>query len=173
MRSARTKYARVEEFVDSFESRLGAIARVHNLLGRRGTTGISIREILGQELAAFGAVEGETVLERGPDILLPSKQGEALEMAFHELAINAVKHGALSAKGGRIDVSWHSHPHGSGKQVHIRWRESGARIEHVPTRRGFGSEILEKSIPHMLDGAIERKFHSDGIECVIEFATDI
>jgi two-component sensor histidine kinase/putative methionine-R-sulfoxide reductase with GAF domain len=172
-RSARTKYASVEEFVEAFESRLGAIARVHNLLGRQGTTGVSIREILSQELAAFGAVEGETVVERGPDILLPSKQAEALEMAFHELATNAVKHGALSAKGGRVDVSWDSHPHGSGKQVHIVWRESGARIEHVPTRRGFGSEILEKSIPHMLDGTIERKFHSDGIECVVEFVSDI
>jgi two-component sensor histidine kinase len=57
--------------------------------------------------------------------------------------------------------------------VQIRWREAGARIEHVPTRRGFGSEMLEKSISYMLDGTIERKFHSDGIECVIEFATDI
>jgi hypothetical protein len=57
--------------------------------------------------------------------------------------------------------------------VHIRWQESGARIEHVPTRRGFGSEMLEKSIPHMLDGTIKRKFHSGGIECVIEFAADI
>jgi transcriptional regulator with GAF, ATPase, and Fis domain len=72
-RSSRTKYASVEEFVEAFESRLGAIARVHNLLGHQGTTGTSIREILGQELAAFGAVEGETVIERGPDILLPLK----------------------------------------------------------------------------------------------------
>jgi two-component system CheB/CheR fusion protein len=76
-------------------------------------------------------------------------------------------------KGGGIDVSWDAHPHGSGKRVHIRWRESGAQIEDVPIRRGFGSEILEKSIPHMLDGTIERKFHPDGMECVIEFATEI
>lgn len=172
-RGAQTKYASVEEFVEAFESRLGAIARVHNLLGRQGTTGIGIREILSQELAAFGAVEGETVVKRGPDILLPSKQAETLEMVFHELATNAVKHGALSAKGGRIDVSWDAQPRGLGKQVHIRWRESGARIEHVPTRWGFGSEMLEKSVSYMLDGTIERKFHSDGIECVIEFAADI
>lgn len=170
--SARTKYASVDEFVDAFENRLGAIARVHNLLGRHGTTGISIREILRQELAAYGAVEGGKVVERGPDILLPSKQAEALEMAFHELATNAVKHGALSAKGGSINISWDTDPHDSGRQVHIRWRESGARIERAPTRRGFGSEILERSIPHMLDGTIERKFHSDGIECVIEFVVE-
>jgi two-component sensor histidine kinase len=168
-RSARTKYPSVEEFVEAFEGRLGAIARVHKLLGRPETTAINIRDILRQELAAYGAVEGEKVVECGPDTAVPPKQAEALELAFHELATNAVKYGALSAKSGRINVSWDTRPHGPGKQVHIRWRESGARIQHVPTQRGFGSEILEKSIPHMLDGTIERKFHPDGIECVIQF----
>jgi two-component sensor histidine kinase len=168
-RSTRTKYASVDEFVEAFESRLGAIARVHKLLGRSGTAEISIREILRQELAAYGALEGENLVERGPDTAVPPRQAEALEMAFHELATNAVKHGALSTKGGRINVSWDVHPHGPGKQVHISWRESGAQIEHVPAERGFGSEMLEKAIPHMLSGTLERKFHPDGIECVIEF----
>jgi two-component sensor histidine kinase/putative methionine-R-sulfoxide reductase with GAF domain len=171
-RSARTKYTNVDEFVEAFDNRLAAISRVHNLLGRPETTGISLREILRQELAAFDAVEGKKLVERGPDTAVSPKQAEALEMAFHELATNAVKHGALSAKGGRISVSWDAHPHGPGKQVHIRWRESGAQIEHDPTKRGFGSEILDKAIPHMLNGTIERKFHHDGLECVIEFATE-
>lgn len=171
-RSARTKYATLDEFVEAFENRLGAIARVHNLLGRSGTHDISIHEILRQELAVYGAVEGERVVQRGPDTALPPKQAEALEMAFHELATNSVKHGALSAKDGCIDVSWDSHPRGSGKQVHIRWRESGAQVEHDPTKRGFGSEMLEEAIPHMLNGTIERKFHPDGIECMIEFVAE-
>jgi two-component sensor histidine kinase len=169
--SARTRYANVDEFVEAFDNRLGAIARVHKLLGRWETTDISIREILRQELAAYGAVEGEKVVERGPDTAVPPQQAEALQMAFHELATNAVKHGALSGKGGHINVSWDTHPHGPRKQVRIRWRESGAQIEHVPTKQGFGSEMLEKAIPHMLNGTIERTFHSNGIECVIEFAT--
>jgi two-component sensor histidine kinase len=172
VRSARTKYANFDEFVKAFDDRLGAIARVHNLLGRHGTDELSIREILRQELAAYGVADGEKLVEHGPDTRLPPRQAEALEMAFHELATNAVKHGALSAEGGRITVSWDTHPHGPGRQVHIRWRESGARIQPVLTRRGFGSEILEKSIPHMLNGTIERKFHANGVECVIEFATE-
>jgi two-component sensor histidine kinase len=173
-RSARTTYANVDEFVEAFDDRLGAIARVHNLLGRYGTENIRIREILRQELAAYGVAESEkVVMERGPDITLPPRQAEALEMAFHELATNAVKHGALSADGGRIDVSWDTRMHGPGKRVHIQWRESGAPIERVPTRRGFGSEILEKSVPHMLDGTVERKFHPNGVECVIEFPAEV
>ncbi len=171
-RGVRMKHANVDEFVEAFDDRLAAIARVHNLLGRHGATDISIREILTQELAAYGVVEGEKVVERGPDTALPAKQAEALEMAFHELATNAVKYGALSAEGGRINISWETRPHDEGQQVHIHWRELGPRIEHVPTERGYGSEILEKAIPHMLNGTIARKFHPDGIEYVIDFATE-
>lgn len=170
--SARTKYTNIDEFVEAFDNRLGAISRIHNLLGHSQTTDISIREILKQELAAYGADEDGKVVEGGPHTAVSPKQAEALEMAFHELVTNAVKHGALSAKGGRIKVSWDTHPQGPGKQVHICWQESGARIEQSPTKRGFGSEILEKAIPHMLNGTIERKFHPDGIECLIEFATE-
>ena len=167
-RRARARYANVDEFVEAFDNRLGAIARVHNLLARSEKTA-SIRVILMQELAAHGAVEGENFAQRGPDTVLPSKQAEALSMAFHELATNAVKHGALSMKDGRIDVSWDTDASGQEKQVRIRWREFGVRIEHVPAARGFGSEILEKSIPVTLGGTLERTFHPGGAECVIEF----
>jgi two-component system CheB/CheR fusion protein len=81
-----------------------------------------------------------------------------------------VKHGALSVEGGRIEVSWEIHSHGSDRRVRLRWRELGAAIRDVPDRRGYGSEILERSIPHMLEGSFERTFHPDGIECLISFA---
>ena len=47
-----------------------------------------------------------------------------------------------------------------------------APIAHEPARRGFGSEFLEKSIPHMLHGRFERTFGSDGIECTVSFLLD-
>jgi two-component sensor histidine kinase len=58
-RRGRARYATVHEFVEAFDNRLGAIARVHNLLARPEETAISIRAILMQELAAYGAVEGQ------------------------------------------------------------------------------------------------------------------
>jgi len=88
-------------------------------------------------------------------------------MALHELTTNAVKHGALSVGSGRIGVSWNIEANGTETQLRLRWRESGVPIENEPARRGYGSEILEKSIPHMLHGEFERTFHSDGIECLI------
>jgi two-component sensor histidine kinase len=93
-------------------------------------------------------------------------------MAFHELATNAVKHGALSVKTGRIEISWETQMVGNKQVVHIRWREYGVPGKMYSVRRGHGSEVLEKSIPDMLDGHFERLFRDDGIECVIEFISD-
>ena len=124
-------------------------------------------ELLAQELMAHGAIEGENLAQHGPELLISAKQAQALSMAFHELATNAVKHGALSGDNGHIDISWTTEVSGEKNQLRIRWRESGVTIEHEPVRRGFGSDILERSIPHLLRGTFERTLHRDGIECVI------
>ena len=91
-------------------------------------------------------------------------------MAFHELATNAVKHGALSTKAGRIEVVWGTERTKGAEHIRIRWREHGLTISGAPLKRGFGSEILEKAIPEMLQGSFNRTFHPDGVECVFEFS---
>ena len=60
-------------------------------------------------------------------------------MAFHELATNSVKHGALSAKDGRVYITRVNNYGKNGEHVHLHWRETGAAIEQPPMRRGFGS----------------------------------
>jgi two-component sensor histidine kinase len=93
-------------------------------------------------------------------------------MAFHELATNAVKHGALSVPRGRIQISWDKGDAGPKKEVRLRWREFGVQIDQNPVRQGYGTEFLEKSIPHMLEGTFRRQVHPDGIECLIVFAVE-
>jgi two-component sensor histidine kinase len=73
-------------------------------------------------------------------------------MAFHELATNAVKHGALSVEGGRVEVTCTVDRRGRAEHVRLQWRESGVMIERDPVRRGYGSHILEKSIPDLSAG---------------------
>jgi two-component sensor histidine kinase len=103
-RRTRAKSQTLDEFAKSFEDRLAAIARTHALLSRTRTSTIDIRKLLSQELAVHGAVEGENLRQRGPEISIPAKQAEVLSMAIHELATNAVKHGALSMENGHIDI---------------------------------------------------------------------
>ena len=168
-RRTRAKSANLDEFTTAFEGRLAALARTHDLLSRPSATAVSVREILTEELSAHGAAEGESFTQHGPAVLLSPRQAQALSMAFHELATNAVKHGALSAKDGHIDISWTISPLGSEERLRIRWRETRVMIERHPVNRGYGSDILDKSIPQMLKGTLVRTFHPDGIECAIEF----
>jgi two-component sensor histidine kinase len=172
-RRTRAKCQSLDEFAKAFDERLAAIARTHVLLSRSRTAKIDIREVLSQELSVYGAVEGENLSQHGPEIPIPAKQAEVLSMAIHELATNAVKHGALSMANGHIEISWDAHDRDNEKELRLRWRERGSLITYEPARRGFGSEFLEKSIPHMLHGQFERTFRSDGVECTVSFLLDV
>ena len=171
-RRTLVKSAGLDEFAKAFDARLAAISRTHNLLEQPEKNKFHLQEILSRELSAQGAEEGDNTTQQGPDVLLSPRQAQVLSMAFHELATNAVKHGALSVERGRIDVSWNRNDEGPKSQVCIRWREFGAELKEHPVREGFGTEFLERSIPHMLEGTFQRKFHSDGIECYISFGTE-
>jgi two-component sensor histidine kinase len=174
-RLSRAKTKDIDEFSKALDRRLGALARSHALLGQPGKTNATIKEILSQELSAQGAVEGVNLSQHGPDISIPSKQVQLLSMAFHELATNAVKHGALSTKDGRIEVTWDAERTEEAPHVRIRWRERGVAINQETFKRGktgFGSELLNRSIPEMLQGSFNQRVHSDGIECLIEFSIE-
>jgi hypothetical protein len=69
-----------------------------------------------------------------------------------------------------LTLSWGAERIQGAQHVRIRWREHGLTISRAPLKRGFGSEILEKSIPEMLQGSFNRTFHHDGVECVFEFS---
>jgi two-component sensor histidine kinase len=168
-RLTRAKSASLDEFANALDDRLTALARNHTLLSEPGRTTVGVREILQQELSAQGAVEGQNLRYQGPEIFLSSKQAQMLAMAFHELATNAVKHGALSVESGRVDVTCTVESGGRSDQVRLQWRESGVMIERDPVKRGYGSDVLEKSVPELLGGTFHRTFHPDGIECVIQF----
>lgn len=168
-RRTRARSHNLDDFAKSFDDRLAAMARTHALLRRTEAVAVDIHELLEQEMSAHGAVEGDNWTQLGPELLISEKQAQALSMAFHELATNAVKHGALSAANGRIDVRWQTNISDAENQLRIQWRETGVTIESEPERRGFGSDILERFIPNALHGTFKRVLHREGIECVILF----
>ena len=103
-----TRADRVEDYRRAVEGRVAALARAHALLAGNDWSGTELRAILEGELAAFpsegqGAPRAEIA---GPPCELPATAAQPLAMSIHELATNAVKHGALSAPGGRVSVSW-------------------------------------------------------------------
>jgi two-component sensor histidine kinase len=159
----------LEDFAPAFDARLLALGRTHDLLTRGAAISIRLEDILRQELKAHGADHGRRVLLSGPDIRLPPKAAQALGMAFHELATNASKHGALRHEGAELRVSWQMVADENENDVLIHWRETGVPIERPPERRGFGSETLEQSLPYMLGGEANVTFRADGVEWTIRF----
>jgi len=88
----------------------------------------------------------------------------ALALAFHELSTNAAKYGALSNDDGRISISWRT---GEGR-LRIEWKETGGPAVSEPTRRGFGSRLIERGLGADLGGSASLGFEPDGVKCVID-----
>ena len=89
-------------------------------------------------------------------------------MALHELATNAVKHGALSVPGGRVSLSWSADDDDDAAAGLLRlcWREAGGPpVAAPPTRRGFGSRVLEATLRGQLGGTVTRGWEASGLVC--------
>lgn len=167
-RTARSS-ASLEAFVAAFDARLMALARTQELLTQGSAVSVRLEDTLRQELKAHGADHGSRVLLAGPDLRLSPKVAQALGMAFHELATNASKYGALRHDGAQLKVSWRTVTGEQADYVAIVWRETGVPLEGPPNCRGFGTETLERSLPYMLGGESRVEYHSDGVEWTIRF----
>ena len=89
-------------------------------------------------------------------------------MALQELATNAVKYGALSNATGRIGINWSLKEDGGEPRLHLAWRESGGPPVSPPTRRGFGTRLIERSLAQDLDGDAKISFAALGVTCVVD-----
>ena len=87
-------------------------------------------------------------------------------MAIHELATNAVKYGALSVPGGHLSVHWAQDAAG---MVELLWHEAGGPTVEAPQRSGFGGKLLRSLIEGQLDGSLEQRWHSTGVQVMIRF----
>jgi two-component sensor histidine kinase len=97
----------------------------------------------------------------------------ALAMGLHELATNAVKYGALSAPEGRVKINWQvAAQAGERPELTLRWRELGGPKVLIPTRRGFGSRLIERGLAAELGGGAEMVFAPSGLQCVIRARLD-
>lgn len=168
MRSAGT----LERFRGLFNERLAALSRVQGLLSHAESEPISIRRLVEMELEALGPLDGVTdrIVIHGPDILLRSVMVQPLALAFHELATNARKYGALADGSGRLRVTWHRHDDPDGPLLYITWEETG--IDAVndsmgPGAGGFGRNLIEKALPYQLGGRTDYRLKADTLHCTI------
>ncbi len=164
-----TRAEDVPGYVRALEGRIAALARAQTLLAQDRWAGADLREILRGELAPFLGGGRQRVALIGPPMVLPPGAAQPLAMTVHELATNAVKHGALSAEGGRLTVSWFQEGQGAERSLKLRWTETGGPpVRGEPARRGFGSRMLDATIRRQLGGMVRLAWEAEGLACEIE-----
>lgn len=162
-----TRAEDVGSFVRMVEGRVTALARAQTLLAEERWDGAALHAMLRGELAPF--LTGQQVSLDGPPTMLPPGTAQPLAMVVHELATNAVKHGALSVPEGRVSVSWYLDSGRAAALLRLRWVETGGPpVAAPPSQRGFGSRVLEGTIRRQLRGAMVLSWDTAGLICEME-----
>lgn len=152
-------------FVQSFNGRIQALARAHGLLTGNSFQSAEIGEIAREQLAIEGW-DSSRVHWRGPALHLPAQPALHLSLVLHELGTNARKHGALSTNRGRVDIRWSVDRQTTPPMLRLTWEESGGPKVEPPSRRGFGSTLIERSLlAH--GGVVNLSFAPSGFTCTL------
>ena len=150
-------------FVEGLDGRIQSMAKAHSLLSQSRWEGVSIEMLLREELSPYASSHSGVVLS-GTDVLLTPKSALSLSLAVHELATNAAKFGALSRPGGRVAVDWRLAVDGS---IELSWNETGGPLVETPTRRGFGSTLIERALAMETGGRASLHYLRTGVVCEV------
>lgn len=161
VRQSRNDARSVEAFTADLEHRIRALAFAHDQLTAVGYKGAPLRRLMDAEIEAWAGSAGNRVTLEGPSVTLGSRAYQTLALVFHEMMTNAAKYGALSVPSGHLAIGWHLEEDGG---LEVRWRESGGPAVAPPTRRGFGSVVVEQTVPFELGGESQVDYRPDGVE---------
>jgi two-component sensor histidine kinase len=153
---------------DTLTSRILALSKAHDVLTNEQWTGADLREIAVQAASPFRAgPHDERIVLDGPKVHLQPKTAIAVALAFHELATNAVKYGALSVPEGRVTFTWAVSGVNGSRDLTIVWRERGGPPVSPPTRIGFGTRLIKRGLAADLNGSVEIAYPPAGVICTI------
>ena len=153
----------------SVEARLFALSRSHDLLAREKWESAGLLDIVNDALEPFGVSGGraERIVITGKNIRISPKASLALGIAFHELATNAVKYGAFSNDTGSVLIAWVVEPRPEGDRLILHWHEKGGPPVTPPSRKGFGSQVMERGLAYELGGTVHLDYRANGVICAI------
>jgi light-regulated signal transduction histidine kinase (bacteriophytochrome)/CheY-like chemotaxis protein len=148
----------LKDYVGSLKGRIQALAFAHDQVVRGGDGGV-LSDLLEAELKPYR--EGtRSVTLRGPRIWLDSRAFSVMALVLHEMSTNAAKYGSLSVNGGRLDVEWRRL---ANHDCELVWTENGGPPVSLPSRAGFGSVLITRSVPYELEGEAKIEYPPEGV----------
>ncbi|CAN7405893.1 PAS domain-containing protein [Phenylobacterium sp. LjRoot225] len=165
-----------KDVIDTLERRVLALSKAHGLLGRENWEAVPLRDVLEAILRPITSNGDQArnghqpcrISMEGPDVRLAPKAALTLALALHEMATNATSHGALSTDGdGQVHVAWGMVATPDGERMRLQWREHGGPPVTPPTRKGFGSRLLDSGLAQELRGAVNVDYAAGGLVCTI------
>jgi PAS domain S-box-containing protein len=162
-RTARTT-ASLADFQERFSRRIQGLAASHEVLVRETWRGAPMRELIREQLVPFIDPAGGRVSLEGPNVTLKPDAAQAIGLAVHELATNAVKYGALSVPAGRVSIRW-----SLGDVVELVWQEQNGPQVVPPRATGFGHVVVHQITEAALDGHAETRFETTGLIWSVKF----
>lgn len=151
-----------EEVTARISQRLRALSTNQDLLIEGDWQGTRMEELVASQAQAFNAGVAQRVVRHGEDLMISPMAAQALGMALHELAANAIRHGALSVESGQVEVSWGVEDDEQGS-FWLEWREAGGPVVLPPERYGFGSTILQRLTGQSVGGRVIQSFDPSGM----------
>ena len=148
-----------EDFVDRFSERIQALSANQDLLVRNEWKGVEVEDLVRAQLAHFASLIGSRIAMHGLKLCLKAASAQAIGLALHELATNAGKYGALSTDRGRVDLCWGL----AGDTLTISWTEREGPLVSAPTRRGFGTVVMEAMAERSLNGTVHLDYPASGL----------
>lgn len=153
------------EFASSFIGRLRALAHAHSLLTDNSWQGANVAALVREQLL-LGGEKDDRISYSGPSVTLEPQAALHLALVLHELGTNARKYGSLSTPTGQLSVNWTVRS-SAGRSLVIHWQEQGGPPVMVPSRRGFGTMLVEQGL-QTHGGAVVIDFRANGVTCRIE-----
>ncbi|MDB5502318.1 MAG: Two-component sensor histidine kinase, contains HisKA and HATPase domain [Tardiphaga sp.] len=149
----------IEHGQQAIESRLQALGRAHDLLLQARWSNASLTQIVRGATEAYDSQDSHRFAIAGPDIPITSGAVIALAMTLNELCTNTTKFGALSVPSGRVEIAWHIDE--AKQQLRLVWTEKDGPAVTAPTRRSFGTKLMQ-TLGKQLNGDVILAYEPSG-----------
>jgi two-component sensor histidine kinase len=153
--------------LEQFLARLHALSSATDLILKRHSSEVELSDLVKVIIKPYRGRQNSPFAISGSIVTLPAKFATPLGMVLHELCTNAVKYGSLSVSSGKVEISW---AHTAGSDIVLVWQERGGPPVSAPSKRGFGTKLLDQLIAAEIGGSLKADYDPEGLRCEIRFS---